>query len=145
MEQQKRKTEPRPAPGQGQERVGAPTFEGPALQAGAASSAGRISLTVSPKSLKRMKDRVRLLTKRNRPIPFDKRVKALNDFLRGWINYYQLARCKKHMEDLGGWMRRKLRCVKLKEWKRAYTIARNLMSLGIEAEDAWKLAGSGKG
>jgi RNA-directed DNA polymerase len=103
------------------------------------------SLTVSPKSLKRMKDRVRFLTKRNRPIPFDKRIKALNDFLRGWINYYQLARCKKHMEDLGGWMRRKLRCVKLKEWKRAYTIARNLISLGIKAEDAWKLAGSGKG
>ena len=38
-----------------------------------------------------------------------------------------------------------LRCVKLKEWKRAYTIARNLMSLGIEAGDALKLAGSGKG
>jgi RNA-directed DNA polymerase len=105
----------------------------------------RGTLTVAPKSLKKMKDRIREITRRNKPIPFDKRVKALNDYLRGWINYFQLASAKKHMEETGEWLRRKLRCVKLKEWKRSYTIARNLMALGIEEPDAWKLAGSGKG
>ncbi len=103
------------------------------------------TLTVAPKSLQKMKDRIREITKRNRPIPFDKRVNALNDFLRGWINYFRLASAKGHMAETGEWLRRKLRCVKLKEWKRSYTIARNLIALGVKTPEAWMLAGSGKG
>lgn len=103
-------------------------------------------LGIAPQSLKRAKDRIREITRRNRgDVTFEQMVGELNNFLSGWVLYFREAECKSHLKDLGTWMRRKLRCVKLKRLKRAKTIAKFLRTNGVVKDEAWKLAASGKG
>jgi len=106
-------------------------------------SGGR--LTIAPKSLERAKERIRGITRRNRGISFTQMVRELNVFLNGWVAYYRHAQCKTHLQRLDEWIRRKLRCVRLKQRKRAKPIADFLMRLGVPAWRAWILACSGKG
>jgi RNA-directed DNA polymerase len=103
-------------------------------------------LGIAPKSLQRAKDRIRQITRRNRGhVTFAQRVAELNRFLRGWLHYFSLAQAQGHIEQLGEWTRRKLRCAKLKSCKRAYGIAKFLIREGVREDQAWMLAGSGKG
>lgn len=107
-------------------------------------SGGRLG--IAPKSLKRAKDRIREITRRNRGnVKVREMIEELNNFLNGWIIYYRLAEGKGHMERLGEWMRRKLRCVILKRLKRTKTIADFLGKLGVPQFQSWALALSGKG
>ena len=47
--------------------------------------------------------------------------------LRGWVNYFRLVEVKCVFEELDGWIRRKLRCILWRQWKRSLTRAKNLM------------------
>lgn len=103
-------------------------------------------LGIAPVSLHRAKERIRSITRRNRGhVTFKQMVAELNSFLGGWITYFRLAECKTALQQLGTWMRRKLRCVSLKRLKRAMTTARFLQRLGVPEWRAWILALSGKG
>lgn len=97
-------------------------------------------LGIAPSSLKRAKDRVRGITRRNRGISLDRMINELNSFLTGWVTYFRYAACKKHLQRLDEWIRRKLRCVRLKQRKRAKPIADFLQSLGVPEWRAWRLA-----
>ena len=103
------------------------------------------TLTIAPKSLDRAKDRVREITRRNRGVSFERMVRELNSFLLGWVTYYRHARARRDLDQLGGWVRRKLRCVRLKQRKRAKGIAEFLSGLGISRDQRWTVAASGKG
>jgi RNA-directed DNA polymerase len=102
-------------------------------------------LGIAPQSLEKVKERVRKITRRNLPISFEERIELLNSFLSGWITYFRLAECRTHLRDLEQWTRRKLRCVRLKQCKRAKTIAEFLQEYGVREDSAWRLALSGKG
>jgi RNA-directed DNA polymerase len=102
-------------------------------------------LAVAPGSLERAKRRIREITRRNRGISLEQMIGELNSYLTGWVTYYRYAACKGHLKRLDEWMRRKLRCVRLKQRKRAKPIADFLQCLGVSEENAWKLALSGKG
>ncbi len=102
-------------------------------------------LGIAPQSLDRVKDRIRRITKRNHPSAFEVRIEALNSYLTGWLNYFQLAECAEALDRLDQWIRRKLRCVRLKQCKRSRTVAEFLKSLGVKEFGAWMLALSGKG
>src|SRR5438270_6784809 len=102
-------------------------------------------LGIAPKSLKRAKDRLRQITRRNRGIALDKMVAAVNSFTTGWVTYYRHAQCKRTLAALDGWLRRKLRCVRLKHCKRVKAIADFLQANGVRQWRAWLLALSGKG
>jgi len=102
-------------------------------------------LAIAPKSLKRARDRVKRITRRNRGISFERMVTELNRFLTGWVVYYRYACAKSALRSLDGWTRRKLRCVRLKQRKRPKAIADFLMSEGVPEWRAWILACSGKG
>jgi len=102
-------------------------------------------LAIAPTSLERLKERVRETTRRNRGVAFERVIQELNAFLPGWVTYFRYAEGKGHMQELDEWIRRKLRCVRLKQRKRAKPIADFLMGLGVPAWRAWILAGSGKG
>jgi len=104
---------------------------------------GRLGL--APESLKRVKARIRRITRRNRGISLDGMVHELNSFLTGWVTYFRYAECRSHLRSLDEWTRRKLRCVRLKQRKRAKPIADFLQGLGVPEWRAWLLAGSGKG
>jgi RNA-directed DNA polymerase len=60
----------------------------------------------------------------------------LTPFVRGWINYFRLAEVKRFAEELDGWIRRRLRLVIWKQWKRPWTRRVNLMKYGIDEERA---------
>lgn len=101
-------------------------------------------LTVAPESLVRAKDKIRRITRRNRGISFNRVIRELNLFLVGWQNYFKLSNWLSTFRDLDSWIRRKLRCYKLKQKKRCYTIVKYLISLGIPRRQAWDLGKSGK-
>jgi RNA-directed DNA polymerase len=102
-------------------------------------------ITISKQSVERLKKKVRELTRRNRGVKFEKIISGLTPLLRGWINYFSCAKCKRLLQDLDGWIRRKLRCYRLKQCKRVITIKRLLRSLGVPNWQSWILALSGKG
>jgi RNA-directed DNA polymerase len=102
-------------------------------------------LAIAPRSLERAKRRIREITRRNRGISLEQMIGELNSYLTGWVTYFRYAACKSHLQRLDEWIRRKLRCVRLKQRKRVKPIADFLQSLGVSEENAWKLALSGKG
>jgi RNA-directed DNA polymerase len=102
-------------------------------------------LATAPRSLGRAKKRIRQITRRNRGISLERMIGELNSYLTGWVTYFRYAACKSHLRRLDEWIRRKLRCIRLKQRKRTKSIADFLRSLGVPERSAWLLALSGKG
>jgi RNA-directed DNA polymerase len=101
-------------------------------------------LVIASESLRRAKERVRQITRRNRGVSLGQAIHELNEFLSGWITYFRFAGSR-HLHSLDSWTRRKLRCLRLKQRKRPKPIADFLQSLGVPEWRAWILAVSGKG
>ena len=102
-------------------------------------------LGIAPKAIERMKDKVRRITRRNRGVGFTRVIAELNSFTMGWVAYFRHASAKGHLQGLDEWIRRKLRCYRLKQCKRVKTLADFLRQQGVSEVEAWKLALSGKG
>jgi RNA-directed DNA polymerase len=102
-------------------------------------------LGIAPRSLERAKRRIRAITRRNRGISLERMIRELNGFVTGWVTYFRYAACKTLLRRLDEWIRRKLRCVRLKQCKRPKAIARFLQRLGVPTWSARQLAGSGCG
>ena len=103
------------------------------------------TLAIAPESLARMKQRVRQITRRNRGISLARMISELNAYTAGWVTYFRYARCHRQVQRLDQWIRRKLRCLRLKHCKRTKAQADFLQSLGVPEWRAWILALSGKG
>ena len=69
----------------------------------------------------------------------------INSVIRGWVNYFKLANMKKKLEELDGWLRRRIRMVTWKRWKRIRTRFKNLKAAGINEWRAWQWANTRKG
>ncbi|QZE14394.1 group II intron reverse transcriptase/maturase [Halosquirtibacter laminarini] len=93
----------------------------------------------------RLKSKVRMVTKRNRGQSLKQVVEELNPILRGWFNYFKWASCKRILNDIDAWIRRKLRCYRLKQCKKTIAVKRFLNNLGVRTWQSWILALSGKG
>ena len=106
---------------------------------------GNGMLTIAKQSLDRLRDKIRKITKRNRGASIEVVIAEINKIIPGWVRYFKLARCTHKLEDLDGWIRRKLRCYRLKQLKRTYTIMCELRLLGVPEWQAWICALSGKG
>ena len=102
-------------------------------------------LTIAPKSVESAKTRIRQITRRTRGRSLSTVIRDLNQFTNGWGAFYRLAAAKTALRDLDQWIRRRLRCVRLKQLKRARTIAVFLRKLGCKRDQAWAVAASGKG
>jgi len=97
-------------------------------------------IRVADKSIARLKDKVREITKRNRGVSFEQMLEELNRVIIGWSNYFRLAnKWLANIRDLDGWIRRKLRCYKLKQCGRRFTIYKLLRSLGIPEGTSWNV------
>lgn len=90
------------------------------------------TLGVNPKRIKRFKDKVRRITRRNSGRAFEEVIKALNPVLRGWINYYRVANIKDFLRVFMSWLRRRLRMVKMKQWKTYKAMHKEMRKLGIK-------------
>jgi len=100
---------------------------------------------ISPKAKKRVKDRIRDLTRRNKGISIEAMVEGLGRYLKGWRAYYGFCETPGELRHLDAWIRRRLRCVIWKQWKRSTTRYRNLRALGIGHTLAYMTAGSNRG
>ena len=97
-------------------------------------------LKVAPEALRRLKAKVRKIIREGRGRSLPQVIKDQNQLLRGWMQYFRLAEVKGVFEELDGWLRRKLRCLIWRQWKRPKTRAKNLTKRGLEETRAWKSA-----
>jgi RNA-directed DNA polymerase len=97
-------------------------------------------IRVADKSIERLKSKVKELTKRNRGVKFEQIIKELNAVIIGWTNYFGLANSwLSDIRSLDGWIRRKLRCYRLKQCGRKYTIFKFLRSFEITERTSWNV------
>ena len=76
------------------------------------------------------------ITRRNRGVSLEQVIGELNSFLTGWVTYFRHAACKTHLNEMDDWLRRKLRCVRLKQCKRRRPLADFLRSRACRVERA---------
>ena len=97
-------------------------------------------IRVADKAIERFKDKVRTITQRNRGVKFEQVIKELSTIIVGWTNYFRLANTwKKNIIEMDGWIRRKLRCYRLKQCGRKYSIVKFLRGLGCEESKSWNV------
>lgn len=102
-------------------------------------------LRIAPTSLKRLEDKIREVFKGARGRSLTNVIAELNPILRGWAAYFKLTETKKALEEMDGWVRRKLRCILWRQWKRPYARAKNLMKAGLMEERAFRSAFNQRG
>lgn len=99
---------------------------------------------------KKLKQKLSEYLKRNKAVArlLAVTIKRVNEITRGWINYFKIGMMKKFMEELGEWLRHKIRVIVMKQWKTPKTIYRNLLYLnrknnnGFNREAIYKVANS---
>lgn len=102
-------------------------------------------LKVAPAVVARLKDSVREECRKGRGRSLQTVIDGLSLKLRGWVNYFKLAEVRKVFEELDGWVRRRLRLLLWRRWKRVYTRGRRLMQRGLSKERALKSVINGRG
>lgn len=102
-------------------------------------------LKIADSSLQRLKDKVRDIVVGNASRNLVTTINELNPVLRGWTSYFRLTEVKGVLQDLDGWIRRKLRCLIWRQWKYPATRNRKLQGRGLDATRAWKSASNGRG
>jgi group II intron reverse transcriptase/maturase len=101
---------------------------------------GRVKLRVASKALGAMKAKVRELTSRNRGRSLRQVAGDVAGYLEGWRGYFALADTPSVFRDLDKWLRHRLRCLQLKQWKRGRTVFRELRARGLSVEAAATIA-----
>lgn len=87
-------------------------------------------------SLNKFKEEVRRLTNRNWGVSMRYQLFKLSQYLRGWINYFGIAKGYQRCVDLDHWIRRKVRMAYWRQWRKPRTKVRNLMKRGVHVESA---------
>lgn len=102
-------------------------------------------LRISMQSRARLIARLRQMLRHARGRSLARAIEQLNPVLRGWAAYFKLAHSKSALQLIDGWVRRKLRCILWRQWKRTSTRQRYLRRLGLSDHRAWKSAVNGRG
>jgi len=97
---------------------------------------GEILIRIANRSKERFMEKIRRLTKRTRSGKLEDILAQLNRYTVGWLGYFRLANTPSVLEELDGWMRRRLRQLIWKRWKRGRTRYRELVALGVSRERA---------
>ncbi|WP_289143118.1 group II intron maturase-specific domain-containing protein, partial [uncultured Brevibacillus sp.] len=106
---------------------------------------GQTKVRIHPKSIAKMKTRVKELTARSNGMGNAERAERLRRYIMGWVNYFKVADMKKLLQTTDEWMRRRIRMTYWKQWKRVRTKLGMLISLGIPKHKAWEYANTRKG
>ena len=97
---------------------------------------------------KRLYEKIKVVLSRRHAVarPLSTTITKVNQIVRGWINYFKVGSIKLFLDKFGQWLRHKIRCIIIKQWKKPMTIYRNLMKLnkackcGFSEEDIFKCA-----
>ena len=109
-----------------------------------ATSEGQVKLAVAGEAVQRYKQRIRQMTRRQTGRSMNQLAQDLQAFLPGWKAYFQLAQTNRVWRGLDEWMRRRLRAVQLKFWRRGPTMFRELRALGASRDLAAQIAGNAR-
>ena len=104
-----------------------------------------IYVRVHAKSWEKFKSKLKELSSRKRCQSIKPSLERIKVYARGWLNYYGIASMKSNMNDVNGWLYHRIRMCIWKQWKRVRTRYRNLMSMGVPKDLAWKAANSRRG
>ncbi|HPB82535.1 MAG TPA: group II intron reverse transcriptase/maturase [Spirochaetota bacterium] len=114
---------------------------------------GGVGIRIHPRSVEKLKGKIRVLTKKHWSIRMEYRLERLHQLTDGWVNYFGIADANDLIHKLDKWTRRRLRACFWKQWKVPKARCRNLVKLGIENALAkewanarsgyWRVAGSG--
>jgi RNA-directed DNA polymerase len=99
---------------------------------------------IANESIKRLKTKIRELTSRSKPIPMEIRIEKLNQYLTGWCGYFALADTPSKFKEFDEWIRRRLRMIEWKQWKKPKTRVRKLKGLGVPDHKAHEWGSSRK-
>ena len=102
---------------------------------------GEMLIRVANRSLERFREKLRRLTKRTRSGKLEEIIREINTYMVGWIGYYRQANTPSVYEGLDGWIRRRLRQMIWKRWKRGTTRYREIVKLGVPKR--WAQEGAG--
>jgi RNA-directed DNA polymerase len=105
----------------------------------------RPRLKVAPHSVKRLRDKLQPIFRAGRGRPLERTIRALDPILAGWRSYFRKAEILDVFEHLDQWIRRKLRCIVWRQWKRPPTRERELKRRGILPANAKTAAYNGRG
>jgi RNA-directed DNA polymerase len=98
---------------------------------------GKYQIVVAKKSWKKIKQKLKKVTRKTTPMSFEERIQKLNQIQRGWVNNYRMASIQLKLEKLDGWVRNRLRYCIWHQWKKSNKRKRSLIRLGIEAGQAY--------
>jgi len=106
---------------------------------------GKCRFRVHPKSVEKMKSKIRELTKRSNGWGNEYRQEKLRQFITGWINYFKLADMKSLLLQTDEWLRRKIRAIHWKQWKKVKTRYRMISKYGLPQWKVHEMANCRKG
>ncbi len=98
---------------------------------------GKYNLRVNPKSFKRLKQKIKEVTRKTLPMSLTMRLYKLEEITRGWINYYRFANIVGKLKDLDSWVRNRLRYCIWKHWKKPNKRMRSFIRLGVPRGQAY--------
>ncbi len=98
---------------------------------------GKYRLRVSPKAFQKMKQSVKQITRKTRPLSFNERIIELNQFMKGWIGYFRYAFMQEKLKDLDVWIRNRLRYCIWKHWKKPNKRKRSYIRMGVPSGTAY--------
>ena len=102
---------------------------------------GIVLIRIAERTKERFMEKLRTLTRRTRSGTLEQILEEINRYIVGWIGYYRLADTPSTFEELDGWIRRRLRQLIWKRWKRGTTRYRELVKLGVPRQRAQEGAG----
>jgi RNA-directed DNA polymerase len=106
---------------------------------------GEYLIKIGSKALERIREKCKYLTRSSDPTDEKTKLKKLDQVIRGWVNYFRIAKAKSIMEVLDQMVRTRLRITKWRNWKRIRTRIANLIKLGIAKSQAYQWGNSSKG
>jgi RNA-directed DNA polymerase len=98
---------------------------------------GNYRLRVCPKTFARMKAKVREITRKTNPMSFSERIDRLNQYMKGWVNYFKYAHMQGKLGDVDWWIRNRLRYCIWHHWKKPEKKRRSLIRLGVRPDVAY--------
>jgi len=102
-------------------------------------------LRITPASISRLRRKLRSQLRSGRGRSVQRTIEDLTPLLRGWMAYFRLTETTRSLEEVDEWVRRRLRCILWRQWKRGHTRLAQLKRLGLNPEHARLSAGNGRG
>lgn len=108
-------------------------------------SKNQYQLVVAEKAWKRLKERLKSITRKTTPAKFDERLTKIKEVQRGWLTYFRGTNIMGKLRDIDGWLRNRLRYCIWHDWKKPERKRKNLIRLGVDQDHAYAWSRTRKG